>query len=829
LTYALAIRDGDNVSFFVAQRLNYFLVIFKASGNAMTIYLLTTGNDTITGTAEADTFDEVTSGGAGGVDILKGNSGDDEFFLYYGSGTIDGGAGTDTVILYDSLGLRTYKDVEILDVQSYMYIGEVYGTLEQLLSFESIVDSTHDTARFYFSLTGMGGDLDFSTRIEIGDSVHVESRHLKSGATIVGTSGQDYIAGSNFDDILNGAAGDDHLETSKGKDTVLGGAGNDKISITGEHVQGTIDGGSGLDTVFTTAFFIDDLDISNVETLLIDGRESVSATVKSLSSFTQIQGYWESWLGFYLAGDGGQIDFSTRVLDRSIVVDDYGVTSGYNVVATSKNDSLTGSGFDDTFQGGAGSDTIDGRGGVDTASYTRSSSGVTINLAANIYSGGDAKGDKLANVENITGSDFADYLTGDLNANRLSGGKGNDTLVGGAGADRLIGGDGTDTVSYADAGGPIVASLANSSINTGDAAGDTYFTVENLYGSGHNDTLNGGTDTNMIVGDAGDDMVKGYSGNDKLAGNDGNDLLNGGVGADYISGGLGSDTASYTQATGAVKVNLADPSLNTGEAKGDTFNSIENLEGSAFNDTCDGNSGANTLSGLDGSDLLRGGGGNDTLKGGAGGDTLGGGDGNDLLAGGMGADYLSGGLGSDTASYVGASAGIAVNLAAPASNAGEAAGDTFNSVENLEGSGFGDRLTGNAAANVIKGLNGTDQINGGGGSDTLAGGTGKDVFVFSAALGASNVDTITDFSPIDDTIQLENSIFAALTNTGTPSSSYFRANATGTAQDANDFIVYETGTGKLFYDADGSGAGVAIQFAVLAGHPAITDADFVVI
>jgi serralysin len=332
-----------------------------------------------------------------------------------------------------------------------------------------------------------------------------------------------------------------------------------------------------------------------------------------------------------------------------------------------------------------------------------------------------------------------------------------------------------------------------------------------------------------IVGSVDADILLGFGGSDTISGGNGNDFLTGGVGADYLSGGSGLDTSSYEHALTAVKVNLANPSLNAGEAKGDTFNSIENLEGSAFNDTLDGNAGANTLSGLDGSDLLRGAAGNDVLQGGNGSDTLGGGDGNDLLAGGAGADYLSGGLGNDTASYEGASAGVTVNLADPPLNTGDAAGDTFNSIENVEGSGFGDKLTGNGAANVIKGLNGGDLINGGGGSDTFTGGAGKDVFVFSDALGVSNVDTVTDFSPADDTIRLENAVFAALANTGTLSSSYFRANTTGTAQDANDFIVYETDTGKLLYDADGNGTGLAIHFATLTGNPAITAADFQVI
>ena len=382
-------------------------------------------------------------------------------------------------------------------------------------------------------------------------------------------------------------------------------------------------------------------------------------------------------------------------------------------------------------------------------------------------------------------------------------------------------------------GGRFVVTWTDLSGTGGDSSGEAVhaqiFDATVYVGDAAAETVIGGAFADTFSGLGGNDTLRGAAGNDKLSGGDGNDILSGGLGADYLSGGTGLDTASYAQATAAVKVNLADPSLNTGEARGDTFNSIEHLVGSAFNDTLDGNAGANSLSGLDGSDLLRGAAGNDTLQGGTGDDTLGGGDANDILSGGAGADYLSGGLGTDTASYAGAAAGVIVSLAAPAGNTGEAAGDTFNSVENLEGSGFSDRLSGNSAANTISGLNGTDVIDGGAGSDALSGGTGKDFFVFSAVLGASNVDAIADFTAADDTIRLENAVFAALTSTGALSSAYFRATATGTAQDANDFIVYETDTGKLFYDADGNGAGAAIQFATLTGNPAISAADFQVI
>jgi Ca2+-binding RTX toxin-like protein len=442
-------------------------------------------------------------------------------------------------------------------------------------------------------------------------------------------------------------------------------------------------------------------------------------------------------------------------------------------------------------------------------------------------------------ADKISGAAGDDTLSGFGGNDTIGGGDGNDTLTGGSGSDYLSGGAGNDTVSYSLAAAAVKANFVDPSLNAGEAKGDTFNSIENLEGSAFNDTLDGNAGANILSGLNGSDLLRGAAGtdtllggagDDTLGGGDGNDILTGGLGADYLSGGTGIDTATYAQATAAVKVNLADPSLNAGEAKGDTFNSIENLEGSAFNDTFDGNAGANTLNGNDGLDLLRGAAGNDILKGGAGGDTLGGGDGNDLLIGGEGEDHLSGGNGVDTASYAEAQAGVIVNLAASDRNAGEAAGDIFGSVENLVGSKFNDLLTGNGVANLIQGGTGDDTINGRGGNDTLTGHSGKNIFVFDTALSATgNVDTITDFSRVDDTIQLDNTIFTKLLATGALASGYFRANATGAAQDKNDHILYETDTGKLFYDADGNGAGLAVHFATLTGNPTITAADFLVI
>lgn len=155
---------------------------------------------------------------------------------------------------------------------------------------------------------------------------------------------------------------------------------------------------------------------------------------------------------------------------------------------------------------------------------------------------------------------------------------------------------------------------------------------------------------------------------------------------------------------------------------------------------------------------------------------------------------------------------------------------------NGTGNGLANAITGNNAANILSGgagndslssLAGNDRLIGGDGNDTMNGGAGNDTFLFNTRPNAlTNRDTIVGFVAVNDTIQLENAVFASLTP-GLLLPASFR---TGTAAlDADDRIIYNTTTGALIYDSNGNAAGGAVHFATLAGHPAITAADFVVI
>lgn len=162
-----------------------------------------------------------------------------------------------------------------------------------------------------------------------------------------------------------------------------------------------------------------------------------------------------------------------------------------------------------------------------------------------------------------------------------------------------------------------------------------------------NDSIIGNAFDNVLYGFAGNDSLEGGAGNDRLFGGDGNDLLTGGAGQDYLDGGAGTDTASYAAATSGVFVDLSRGKGLAGEARGDTFVSIENIRGSNFKDTLVGDKGHNAIFGLGGNDWIDGGSGNDKLYGDAGNDTIIGGAGNDHIYSGTGDDTIWLGSGRD--------------------------------------------------------------------------------------------------------------------------------------------------------------------------------------
>ncbi|HEX5393417.1 MAG TPA: hypothetical protein VFW68_09055 [Rhodocyclaceae bacterium] len=475
---------------------------------------------------------------------------------------------------------------------------------------------------------------------------------------LTGSSHDDTLVGDSHNNVLNGGLGNDVLEGGAGADTLIGGGGND----TASYAHATIDAnGFGASA-----------------SLANPSQNTGDAAGDTYSGIANLTG-----------SDGNDI-----------------------LVGDAGNNRLDGLAGNDILEGGGGADALYGGAGTNTATYehaafTRlnadgSKVGITASLADATQNTGEAAGDNYNNIQNLTGSAYNDTLIGDGNANTLTGGAGNDTLIGGAGADVLDGGDGTDTASYDTATAAVTARLDRPETNLGDAQGDAYVSIENLVGTKFDDVLAGNGSNNVINGGAGNDTLIGGSG-----------------GSDILDGGDGNDTVTYAEATSAVGASLSNHGNNAGVAAGDTYVNVENLTGSAYNDTLEGNAGVNILNG---------------------------GDGNDVLIGGAGADQLIGGAGTDTASYITASAGIEMGLAG--GTGGDALGDVYTSIENVTGSEFSDKITGDGTDNVIDGRAGDDTLDGGGGNDTLIGGAGNDIMTDTGAgihtyNGGSGTDTVT--------------------------------------------------------------------------------------
>ncbi|WP_242445728.1 cadherin-like domain-containing protein [Chromatium okenii] len=315
--------------------------------------------------------------------------------------------------------------------------------------------------------------------------------------------------------------------------------------------------------------------------------------------------------------------------------------------------------------------------------------------------------------------------------------------------------------------------------------------LENLIiGTTGNDTLKSDTkvaSNDLLSGLAGNDKLSSFAGNDTLDGGTGNDILDGGAGADSMIGGAGNDIYfvdnidDVVVETGAGGIDIVASSL-------PSYTLVANVENGRI-----ARPGASDLTG----------------------NAL-----NNVLTVSAGNNVIDGGAGIDTVVYNTAMKAVTVSLAITATQiTGGSGNDRLIAIENLTGSHFDDTLTGSNGANMLAGN---------GGNDKLTGGAEIDTFRFDSVLKAGNVDTITDFSHAYDVIELDNAIFTRLKTTGGLDADNFYANTTGIAKDANDFIVYDTDNGNLWYDADGSGGAAAIQFAIISGAPQLDAADFVI-
>ncbi len=622
---------------------------------------------------------------------------------------------------------------------------------------------------------------------------------LISEATATLTGASNAAATDSFDYTLaDGSTAMVHVRVSgvsNPGDPLLGTSGSD--TITGTAASDWIDGLAGVDSL--RGGLGDDIYIvDNSADVVIEQAYQGTDTVRASASFTLI-GYVEN-----------------LVLTGNAAINGTGNSLGNWLIGNAANNVLDGGTGNDTIDGGGGADTMIGGAGDDVfyvnqfgdLAIEAGGQGYDIVYASISYSLFGQYIERLiltgGNAINATGNSLANVLIGNGANNELDGGDGNDDIDGGGGIDTMIGGLGDD-VFHVDQLGDLAVEAANGGYDivrssiTYSLAGQY---IEALVLTG-----------NAAINGTGNKLANALTGNNAantLDGGEGNDILDGGGGADTMIGGLGDDIF-YVDQAGDITVEYNGQGTDTlistvtYSLAGQFIENLTLAGASAINGT--GNKLANALTGNNATN------------------TLDGGDGNDIIDGGGGADTMIGGLGDDTF-YIDQIGDLAIERANEgndlvyASITYSLAGQYVERLT-LTGNANSD-ATGNKFANVLIGNVGANQLHGGLGADTLTGGAGADGFWFDTAPGSGNVDMITDFAWGVDRIHLDASIFSGLAGGVLDASAFAYGSA---AQDADDRILYDAVTGKLYYDADGSGAGEAVLFAQLTPGAGLTSGD----
>jgi serralysin len=759
------------------------------------------GADTLLGGLGADTLigqfgNDVLSGGPG-ADILRGEEGDDRLLLSSLSAAeqarYDGGTGTDT---FDATSLGA----GLLRVDLQAGIVAFGGNPATLATVGTIAPGSIE------NLLGSAlGD------ILVGDGAANDVRGFGGNDTITGGGGDDLLSGDAGDDALQGGDGADTLDGGEGNSTQLGGAGGDVM--TGGGGRDILFGGTEGDTL-TGAGGIDSLEGEAGDDLIDAGAEN------------DVLG-GGAGRDTLLAGDGD---------DRLV-----GGTEDDLLAGHAGNDTLLGEAGNDTLHAGAGFDRLDGGEGFDTADYGDLTGPVQILVTEGgfVQANGAATSDLLFNVEAISGTAFGDSFTAlGPTAMLLRGMGGNDQLEGGFG-DTLDGGEGSDTFIVADATTVVVEDGTDGAVDL------VWSLVDHVLVAGAENLSLFGNANIGGTGNTRDNLITGQAGNNLLGGLDGADTLFGDAGADTMVGGAGNDLYFVHDSDDVVIDDAAGEGLVIASASFTLGGTLRNLvqagdagidaTGNAAGNRIAGNAGDNQLSGLGGDDDLFGGIGNGLLLGGNGADTLEGGTGADTLSGGAGDDlYILRDdavvLMRDFGGFDRVESQVSVTLATGMEVL------VLLGVDPLSGTGSSDDnlLLGNGGANRLSGGAGADTLAGGEGADTLFGGAGADVFLFGSAPGPGQADRIGGFTA-EDGIAISLAAFDPAAATGlsagllSAQAGRFASNLTGLAATAETRLTYEADAGRLWWDADGTGAGARLLVATLAGQPGLIAADITLI
>jgi Ca2+-binding RTX toxin-like protein/glucose/arabinose dehydrogenase len=810
----------------------------------------------LTGQGGADTL-----WGAGGVDTLWGVGGADTF-IFRETGTAnadrvsDFASGVDKIAL-DGVVMGALGAAGNFAAGDARFAANSTGTAQD--ATDRVIFNT-TTKQLFYDADGSGGAAaQLIATLQTGAS-------LSATDIVVDNSGGAVpINGTDANDSLVGTAGNDTIIGNGGNDTLQGLSGNDRL-----------DGGLGNDTYI----------VDNMGDVLLD--EGGTDTVIAVSiSWTLAPGFENLILqnenDSSVQGIGNELANVLGSPNQGRFVYFEGRGGNDTIFGSAQNDTLLGGDGNDFIDSGAGFDIVDGGAGNDTL---RGGPG-----GGDSLTGGAGADHFVIDGDHNSIADFASGVDKlELDGSRLAGvgpsgnfAAGDERFYAAPGAtaaqdatDRVIYNMTTGDVYYdPDGAGGIAASL----FATLPALSATDITV-----------INGEITGVVINGTAGSDSLAGTSADDRMSGLDGNDTLDGRAGNDTLVGGNHSDTFLFTVSpglanadsiadfsTGVDKVVL-DGTAHLNAGAGGNFaaadlrfhshagaNVAHDENQHVLYDTASGElwydadgsgvaaavqlvatfQGAPPLVATDvavingsggggGGSTIIGTSGNDTLTGTAGNDTINGLGGNDLFQAGDsgGADVMDGGAGFDSIEFKDrATSAVVVDFAAGSISGGSFGTIRFSNVERVVAGNFDDSLTGNASSQTLTGQAGADTLWGGGGVDTLWGVTGADTFIFRE-FGTANADSIRDWASGVDTIALDNAAMSALGADGdfVAGDTRFASNSTGTAQDGSDRVIFNTSTGGLYYDPDGSATGATPQFVVaVQSGTSVLATDIVVI
>ena len=725
-------------------------VSYRSSPSSVTIILSSGGGSGLKGHAAGDTLSGFANIiGSAHDDILTGDASANVIEGLAGADTLDGGDGNDTL----------------------SYASSNAGVTIDLARGIGDFDDSDNTIKTASGGHAAGDKIKFGSFENITGSAHGDTLTGDNNAnTLKGGAGSDTLKGDDGDDILDGGPSGDTLDGGDGEDTATYAdategvtidlssvsESNNVVTIRNSGGRGDARGDRFIDIEKFIGSDHDDTFIAGPEVDNVDGgggsntisyqssRDPVEVVLPdSGSSSTQDINQDESRENNnYAKGDiltnidniiGSNVSSGTATIhgDSDQFHDVLTGNSNDNEIdGRGGDDSINGGGGNDTLIGGSGSDTLTGGGGTDTF----------------VISGRDTITDFAASDDKLSFGSSPRTLnlnyTIDDNSNLvITSGSHHVTLTG------ITAVTGLTATNFDFSLDGYVKLTDNNPTGTGTRGNTT------IHGGEGDNRLTGGSNIDIINGNGGDDNITGGNGDDTLNGGAGDDTIEGGAGADTMDGGAGdNDTLSYAGSSRGTTSVTDGTTPNPRSGVTVTLTSIgagpgENLGTHAEEDSITG--GFENLIGSRYDDKLEGGSGENVIKGGSGNDWLISGGSDNRLEGGSGRDRLDGGSVGGFLSYEGSGSGVSVDLSDRSTSTtlsdadaalfdtatlagvikvsgGDASGDLATGFVNVIGGRGGDTLTGDDAANELRGMGGNDTLTGNDGDDILKGGEGRD-------------------------------------------------------------------------------------------------------